>query len=102
MPYHARRAVAKSAYQTVAAAWKSPPPNVVGGAKSFIETPSPGVGQEQKSYTTAGPDAAGNKIWTDVYRVGNAVLVVQVIDAAANEQFELRQRLASEVAAKVK
>ena len=94
-------AFARTAFTSVSAAWENPPPQVVGGASEFVETPSPEVGQERKSYTTPSPDDRGNKIWTDVYRVGNVVVVVQVIDAAANEQIELRERLASEVAAKV-
>ncbi|MCC7366362.1 MAG: hypothetical protein IT303_18545 [Dehalococcoidia bacterium] len=93
---------ARTNYTTVSAAWKNPPPGLVGGVTGFVDTPSPAVGDERKSYTPSGADSKGNKIWTDVYRIGNVVVVVQVIDAAQGEQMALREQLAKDVAAKVR
>jgi hypothetical protein len=95
---HATEAGAQTAYAQAAEQWRNPPPGVFGGIESFEQTPSPAVGDEQRSYVSSNSDRAGNRAWTDVYRAGTVVFVVQVLDRGDSDQLELRGQIAAKVA----
>jgi hypothetical protein len=67
-----------------------------------VDTLSPRVGDEQKSYVTEKPDGQGNNVWTDIYRAGRVVFFSQVLDSAASDQMPLRTAVAERIASKVK
>jgi len=83
-----------TAYELVAEQWGNPPPGVFTGIDRFEETPSPAVGDEQRSYVSTNADSSGNRAWTDVYRAGNVVIVIQVLDEGATDQMDLRTEIA--------
>jgi hypothetical protein len=95
-------ATAKTQYASLADALKNPPPDFVGSKATFVDTPSPAVGDAQKAYVTQAADSGGLKVWTDIYQIGHVVVIVQVLDSGATDQLPLRGQIASAVAAKVK
>lgn len=98
---HSTIEAARTAYAQAAQQWGNPPPGVFGGIQGFDETPSPAVGDEQQSYVSTNADDTGNRAWTDVYRSGNVVFVVQLLDRGDSDQLELRKKLAGAVVAQI-
>lgn len=96
---HSEQAMAEDTYVKVRDAWQTPPPGSLGARDvTNVETDGPSLGDESHSYRTDRPDGSGNRIWTDVYRFGRVVAVVQVLDADVEDaQMELRTELASRV-----
>ncbi len=95
-------ATAKSQFAILSAALKNPPPDFVGGKATFIDTGSPPAGDERKAYVTQALDGQGNKVWSDVYRFGRLVAIVQVLDDGKSEQLDLRLQIALKIAAKAR
>jgi hypothetical protein len=93
---------AQKEFATRATALKNPPPEFVGGATTFVDTASPRIGDEQKSYETSTKDNQGNRVWTDIYRMGRLVAVIQVLDSADSDQLQAREAIAKEVQAKTR
>ena len=90
-------------YAALSTALKNPPPDFVGAKATFIDTPSPQAGDERKAYVTQAPDGQGNKVWTDIYRFGRLVAIVQLLDdGRTTDQLDLRLQIAQKIAAKVK
>ncbi len=95
-------ATAKSQFAILSAALKNPPPDFVGAKATFIDTGSPPAGDEHKAYVTQALDGQGNKVWSDVYRFGRLVAIVQVLDDGKSEQLDLRLQIALKIAAKAR
>ena len=95
-------ATAKSQFAILSAALKNPPPDFVGAKATFIDTGSPPAGDERKAYVTQALDGQGNKVWSDVYRFGRLVAIVQVLDDGKSEQLDLRLQIALKIAAKAR
>jgi hypothetical protein len=66
-------------YATLAVALENPPPEFFGGNAQQIETEALEFGNERRSFVTAEPDDAGNLIWTDIYRAGRAIAIIQLL-----------------------
>jgi len=98
---HATLDAARTAYEQVAKQWGNPPPGIFTGIEGFDEAISPTVGDEQQSYVSSNVDVAGNRAWTDVYRAGNVVFVIQLLDRGDSDQLDLRRQLAEEVVARI-
>jgi hypothetical protein len=94
--------LARAQYKTYADQFRNPPPDVLGIPSKNVDTLSPRVGDEQKSYVTEKPDGQGNNVWTDIYRAGRVVFFSQVLDSAASDQMPLRTAVAERIASKVK
>jgi hypothetical protein len=96
-------AAATQQFTVLAEALRNPPPDYLGGAKAnWTEAPSPKVGEQQKSYITSEPDGQGNRAWTDVYRMGRVVTIVQLLDSAQGDQMTTREAIAKKLADKAK
>jgi hypothetical protein len=78
--------LARAQFTAFAAALKNPPPEFVGVNAKFVDTMSPGLGDDRKSYMTEKPDSGGYSAWSDVYLKGRTVLLVQVVDASEDGQ----------------
>ena len=90
-------------FTILADALRNPPPDYLGGAKAtFDPAPSPKVGDQQRSYATKDPDGQGNRAWTDIYRVGRVVAIIQLLDSAQSDQVQLRTTLAGKIQEKVR
>lgn len=94
-------AAAEKQWSAYAEAFRNPPPDVLGTASKNVDAASPPVGQLQKSYVTAKPDAGGNNVWTDIYRKGRAVALIQVLDSASGDGMSVRKPVAERIFAKV-
>jgi hypothetical protein len=57
------------------------------------------IGDEQAAYITARNDSQGNSVWTDVYRFGDAVAVIQLLESGATDQSSLRRDIARRIEA---
>jgi hypothetical protein len=78
--------LAKAQYTAFAEALRNPPPEFVGVNAKFVDTMSPEVGEDRKSYMTEKPDTGGASVWADVYLKGRTVLLVQVVDVSEDGQ----------------
>jgi hypothetical protein len=95
-------ATAAKQWSAYAEAFRNPPPDVLGTASKNVDAASPPLGQLQKSYVTDKPDGSGNLVWTDIYRQGKVVLLVQVLDSAKGDGMAIRKAVAERVLAKAK
>lgn len=94
--------VAQTTYGTLRNALKNPPPGSLGSQTAKQEdTTGPEMGDERHSYRVTEPDGSGNRIWSDIYRFGRVVYLIQVLDRDVDEQMELRTELVSRAAARV-
>lgn len=98
---HSQLAMAQDTFAKVRESWKNPPPGLLGARNVTNEdTTGPDLGDEHHAFRTDRPDNTGDRIWTDVYRFGTTVAVVQVLDRdTADGQLELRTQLASRLEA---
>lgn len=92
---------AEKQWAAYAEAFRNPPPDVLGTASKNVDTASPQVGQLQKSYVTGKPDGAGNNVWTDIFRKGRVVALVQVLDSASGDGMAVRKPVAERIFAGV-
>lgn len=94
---------AKREFVTKAAALRVPSSEFLGVQTKFVDAPSPQAGDERKSYVSEKPDSGGNRAWTDAYRIGRYVVIVQLLDSAqGGEQLGLRDSIAKAVVARAK
>ncbi|MEO6397150.1 MAG: hypothetical protein ABIP13_01665 [Tepidiformaceae bacterium] len=79
---------AMAQWASTSTALKNPPPDLFGASSSQNDTAATGIGDQSKAYITAKPDPSGTQVWTDVYRFGRAVVIVQVLsrDEAAGQK----------------
>jgi hypothetical protein len=78
--------LARAQYTAFAEALRNPPPEFVGVKAKFVDTSSPELGDERKSYQTETADSGGYSAWSDVYLKGRTVLLVQVVDTSEDGQ----------------
>ena len=89
-------------FTALAAALRTPPPDFLGGAKAtWVDANAPAVGEQQKAYVTRDTDPQGNRAWTDIYRFGRVVVIVQLLDVG-QDQLAKRAALAAKFAEKAK
>nr|WP_297804870.1 hypothetical protein [Tepidiforma sp.] len=83
---------AKAQFAAIADALRNPPPDLFG--PGTVQTDGQPVYQadEARSYVTAKPDAQGNLVYSDAYRMGRAIVIVYTLGndpAAAKAAREL-------------
>ena len=93
---------AEKQWSAYAEAFRNPSADVLGTTSKNVDAVALPLGQLQKSYVTDKPDGAGNLVWTDIYRKGKVVLLVQVLDAAKSDGTAIRKPVAERVLSKVK
>lgn len=79
-------AEATTAFTTTSTQLSALPPGLFGANATQEKTTGTGKGNSNVSYVTQTADASGNRVWTDTYRFGDAVVVAFVIakdDASA-------------------
>ncbi|HET7737937.1 MAG TPA: hypothetical protein VFK32_05120 [Tepidiformaceae bacterium] len=93
-------AVATTTYATLRDALRNPPPGSLGAQDAKNEdTAGPELGDEQHSYRVTRA-VQGKRIWSDIYRFGNVIYVIQVLDRDEADQMELREEIASRAGTK--
>lgn len=91
---------AEKQWAAYAEAFRNPPPDVLGTSAKNVDATSPQVAQLRKSYVTAKPDGSGNNVWTDIYRQGRVVALVQVLDSASGDGMAVRKPVAERIFAR--
>lgn len=89
-------------WETLSQALRNPPPDLFGGSSTQKDAPATNVGDQSKAYVTAKPDTNGTLVWTDVYRFGRVVSVVQVLSRNEPEALKARTSIAEKIRAKAK
>ncbi|MBA4180674.1 MAG: hypothetical protein C0506_08820 [Anaerolinea sp.] len=89
-------------WETLSQAMRNPPPDLFGGNSTQKDTAATNVGDQSKAYVTAKPDTNGAQVWTDVYRFGRAVAVVQVLSRNEAEGQKARTAIAGKILEKAK
>lgn len=95
-------ATATSQWGTLSQALRNPPPDLFGGASSQKDTLATNIGDQSKAYVTAKPDTSGTQVWTDVYRFGRSVVIVQVLSRNETEGQKARIAIADKIRAQAK
>ncbi len=96
-------ALATTQFGSQSEALKNPPPDLFGGTSTPRDsTPIAGVGDQSRSFVTSKPDAQSNLVYTDLYRAGRVVFIVQVLMPSAENAAATRTAVAQAVLAKVK
>ncbi len=89
-------------WETTSQALRNPPPDLFGAASTQKDATPTTVGDQSKAYMTAKPDSSGTLVWTDVYRFGRVITVVQVLSRNEPEAQKARIAIAEKVREKAK
>lgn len=84
-------------WETLSQALRNPPPDLFGGSSTQKDAPATNVGDQSKAYVTTKPDTNGTLVWTDVYRFGRVVTVVQVLSRNEPEALKARTVIAEKI-----
>ena len=95
-------AAATAEWGTLSQALRNPPPDLFGGSSSQKDAPAMSIGDQSKAYITAKPDSSGTQVWTDVYRFGRAVAIVQVLSRDESAAQKARLAIAEKIRDKAK
>jgi hypothetical protein len=93
----ASAADAMKQWETTSQAMRNPPPDIFGSTSSQKDAPPLNVADQAKAYITARPDSNGTQVWTDVYRFGRVVTVVQVLGRNEAEAQKARAGIADQI-----
>ena len=98
----ADEAAAKVQFAAVSEALKNPPADLFGGTSTPKDTPPiTGLGTESRSFVTSRPDAQSNIVWTDAYRSGRVVLIVQLLMPSTEQAQPQRTAIGQAILSKI-
>ncbi len=83
---------ARQEFGVLSEALRNPPKEFLGIEAKFVDTASPQIADERKSYKTEAADGRGYSAWTDLYRQGRTVIILQVVDNTS-DGLPLRQQV---------
>ena len=95
-------ATATNQWETLSQALRNPPPDLFGGSSSQKDAPATNIGDQSKAYIPAKPDTNGTQVWTDVYRFGRSVVIVQVLSRNEVEAQKARIAIAEKIRERAK
>lgn len=95
-------AAATAQWETISLALKNPPPDLFGASSSQKDTTATNLGDQSRAYMTARPDSNGTQVWTDIYRFGRVVAIVQVLSRSEPKAQKARVAIAEKILAKAK
>lgn len=87
---------AQARYASLSTALEHPPAEFFGADAEQSDAESIAIGDEQRAFVTAQADQQGNLIWTDIYRSGRTIAIIQLL-ASGEDQQDLRRAIASAV-----
>lgn len=90
---------AQSVWGVKAEAMRNPPPDFIGASATLATTTPAAAADQARAYVTARADSQGNLVWTEVYRFGRSVVIVQLLGADSAEATRARRTVAEAVAA---
>ena len=95
-------AAATAQWTSISAALRSPPPDLFGGNSTQKDAVATNIGDQSKAYVTASPDKDGTMVWSDAYRFGRSVVIVQVLSRNEPEALKARVAIAEKIRDKAK
>lgn len=98
----ATEADAAKQWETLSVALRNPPPDIFGSASTQKDATATSLGNQSRAYMTAKPDTSGTQVWTDIYRFGRAIAVVQVLSRNEPEAQKARIAIAEKIRDKAK
>lgn len=93
---------ATAQYGPLSEALRNPPPDLFGAGATQTDGTLAFQADQSKSYRTAKPDGQGYYVFSDIYRMGRAVVIVYAIGQDTNDTADARKTVAEEIAAKAK
>jgi hypothetical protein len=84
-------------YPTQALGWRNPPPQVFGADLGNMTSPPLQGLAEATAYRASNTDPSGNRIWTDIFRVGRVVVVSHVLAKNEDDAGPVREALAAAI-----
>lgn len=82
-------------FEKLAAALRNPPAGEFGAQAVMVDEAAPAVGEERRGYRARDPDSQGNTVWTDIYRQGAVVVIVQYLGPASGDSLPVRTAAAT-------
>ncbi|MEO8538104.1 MAG: hypothetical protein ABI577_00065 [bacterium] len=87
-------------YNAISEALRNPPPDLFGANATQDDNTTLFKADQGKSYKTTKADSQGVRVFTDVYRMGRAVVIVYVIGADGADTDAVRKKAAEEISSK--
>ncbi len=95
-------ATATTQFGILSEALRNPPAGLFGADTKQLDTPSPGPGDESKSFVTETPDTGGNYVWSDSYRFGRTFVIVYTISNDKAKALSTRKAIAEQIEIRAK
>jgi hypothetical protein len=95
-------ATAEANYASLAKLLENPPAEFFGANAEQSETDTLELGDERRSFVTAQADSQGNRVWTDIYRKGKVITVIQVLSSQDADDDALRLSVGEAILDRVK
>lgn len=92
---------AATQYKTISEALRNPPPDLFGPNATQRDNNAAFTADQSRSYVTANADPAGNRVYTDAYQFGPAVIIVYVIANDEKAALDIRTEVAEAVSARM-
>jgi hypothetical protein len=86
-------------FENQAEGWKTPPPGLFGGDPANEDAEPLDNLDDAVAYIATNRDPSGFRLWTDIYRVGNVIVVAHVLGQNEADVTPVRQLLAERVRA---
>lgn len=95
-------ATATKQFGILSEALRNPPLGLFGADTKQQETPSPGPGDQSKSFVTETPDTGGNYVWSDSYRFGRTFVIVYTMASDKAGALSTRKAIAEQIQLRAK
>lgn len=91
---------AASRFEAIAEALRNPPPDLFGQGTSQAAAEPVYDTDGERSYVTSRPDAQGNLVYSDAYRMGRAVVIVYTLGSDGEAVRAARKLVAERIDAR--
>ncbi|MGE3075738.1 MAG: hypothetical protein AB7N24_18630 [Dehalococcoidia bacterium] len=93
---------ATAQYGPLSEALRNPPPDLFGAGATQVDGTPAYQADQSKSYRTEKPDGQGYYVFSDIHRMGRAVVIIYAIGPDTKETADARKKVAEDIAAKAK
>lgn len=97
---HPNAATASGQYGALSEALRNPPPDLFGANAVQADNTPAYQGDQSKSYQTTKGDGQGNLVFSDIHRMGRAVVILYFVGPVGDETNAMRKQVAELIAAK--
>jgi hypothetical protein len=89
-------------FDAQATGWKTPPPGLFGGDPGNVDSSALTGFDDAKAYIASNRDPQGFRLWTDVYRLGQVIVVAHVLGQNEADVTPVRQAIADAIRAELR